>query len=598
MAESPSQHGSSVVRLTVESGGRAIDDTIQVVSVSVHKEVNRIPVARLVVEDGDMPEQDFPVSSSGTFVPGAEIRISAGWDDKEEVVFEGIVVKHGISVRESNVSQLVVECRDKAVAMTLARRNAHHVKKKDSEILSGLVGGYGLSADVEATSYQHPELVQFDCTDWDYLVSRAEVNGMLVVADGGKVSVKSPDPSASPALEVTYGQDIIRLEAEMDARWQRSSVAGDSWDPATQALVEGASSSAPAVSQGNLTSSKLAGTFGGDAADELLQTPARYPADVLKAWAEARAGRSELARIRGRVTFEGSAEAAVAGTIQVTGVGDRFAGKGFIGSVLHEIAAGSWTTEVELGVDPFWFSERKDIVAPPAAGVAPAVSGLHLGTVKKLGENPDGEPTIQVAVNAKDLVDGEGVWARLSSFHASKEFGAFFLPEIGDEVILGFLNEDPSFPVVLGSLHSSDRAAPYELADENNTKAIVTREKLKLEFDEEKKVVTIVTPAGNTVVLDDDQKSILLEDETGNKVKLSPDGILLDSPKDITVKATGAISLTATDTISLEATSDLTAKGMNVTAEAQVGLTAKGNASAELSAAGNTTVKGAMVMIN
>jgi len=160
------------------------------------------------------------------------------------------------------------------------------------------------------------------------------------------------------------------------------------------------------------------------------------------------------------------------------------------------------------------------------------------------------------------------------------------------------LNNDPSHPVILGSLYSSKRKPPYDLTAENYTKAIVTKSELKVEFDDENKVLTIVTPASNTIVISDKDKSILLQDETGNKVELSTSGIVLDSPKDISITATGKITLDATGEVGISSKADVSVSGLNVTAEADVGFTGKGSATAELSASGQTTVKGAMVMIN
>jgi len=152
---------------------------------------------------------------------------------------------------------------------------------------------------------------------------------------------------------------------------------------------------------------------------------------------------------------------------------------------------------------------------------------------------------------------------------------------------------------VLGSLYSSKRAMPYELTADNYIKGLMTKEELKIEFDDEKKVITIVTPGNNTVVLSDDGKSILLQDQNDNKVELSDSGIVLDSPKDITVSAQGKIAMTAVGNIELSSSGgDVTEEGLNITHTAQVGFTAEGNATAEVSASGQTTIKGAMVMIN
>ena len=163
---------------------------------------------------------------------------------------------------------------------------------------------------------------------------------------------------------------------------------------------------------------------------------------------------------------------------------------------------------------------------------------------------------------------------------------------------MGYFNNDPGHPVILGSLYSSKRKSPQELTQENNIKAIVTRSKLKIEFEEDKKIITVETPAGNKIVISDDDKSILIEDQTNNTVKLGTDGISLDSPKDITINAKGKITIDAVGEIGVSSKADVTIEGLNVNAKANVGFVGKGSATAELSASGNTTVKGAMVMIN
>jgi uncharacterized protein involved in type VI secretion and phage assembly len=238
------------------------------------------------------------------------------------------------------------------------------------------------------------------------------------------------------------------------------------------------------------------------------------------------------------------------------------------------------------------------VANPLAAGRLPGVQGLHVGVVLKLDGDPAGESRIKVSVPVMGAAQ-DGVWARLAQFHASNAFGALFIPEVGDEVVLGFFDADPAHPVVLGSLYSSSQhPPPYAFAAGNNTKAVVTRTKLKVEFDEEKKVITIQTPAVNKIVLSDEGKSILLEDQNGNTVRLDQAGIALDSPKDIKLTAKGGITLDALNAIQITAKADVKASGLNVSCDAQVGFAAKGAATAELSAAGQTTVKGALVMIN
>jgi uncharacterized protein involved in type VI secretion and phage assembly len=190
------------------------------------------------------------------------------------------------------------------------------------------------------------------------------------------------------------------------------------------------------------------------------------------------------------------------------------------------------------------------------------------------------------------------VWARIASPYATKNAGIFFMPEVGDEVILSFVNNDPSFPMIIGSLYSSQRTSPFTPDQKNTNKAIVTNSQLKITMDDVKKVIQISTPGGHIVTLSDDQKTITIVDSNTNKMEMGSGGISISSPKDISIKATGQIQMQAQTSISIKATTDLSLQGLNVNAQAQVALKAQGQAQAELSASGQTTVRGALVMIN
>lgn len=51
---------------------------------------------------------------------------------------------------------------------------------------------------MDATSFKHPALVQYCCTDWDFALSRADTNGLLMTCTGKKISVKKPEVGGSP----------------------------------------------------------------------------------------------------------------------------------------------------------------------------------------------------------------------------------------------------------------------------------------------------------------------------------------------------------------------------------------------------------------
>lgn len=585
MPASPLSGCDGPVTIEIRSNGARIPDSAEILSVATRAEMLRIPEAVIVLADGDPATTEFPLADGGLFVPGAAIEIAAGYgSDALATIFEGVVVALRLKI-DGRAPRLIVTCRDKAVKLTLGARNRISATVKDSAAIAAILSEAGLAADVAATTAEHPELVQYRATDWDFVVARAEVNGMLAWAEAGKVTVKAPDYSPEPALAVTYGIDLLRFDAEVDARSQLQAVEALGWSSSEQAAVKGTASTESGGQWGNLTGATLAAvaapaTWGVESAVAMTSADLQGAAKALQA-------RAALARLRGQVRFQGSGAAKLGAMLELKGVGARFNGKGLVCSVVHRIEDGDWTTEAGLGLDPEWLTARRggDV---GAAGLTLPARGLQIGKVAKLTEDPAGENRVQVKL---PLLGADAtVWARLGGPYCTNGAGVMFLPEIDDEVVVGFFNDDPSHAVVLGSLHSSASPLPVAADAKNPIKTILTPQKLKLEFDDGKKKVTVATPGGNSVLLDDEGKTVALEDQNGNKVTLAAAGITLDSAGDVTIKAAKGVTI--------QATADVTLKGMNVAATGQTSFSASGNASAELKAAGTLKVQGALVQIN
>ena len=132
-----------------------------------------------------------------------------------------------------------------------------------------------------------------------------------------------------------------------------------------------------------------------------------------------------------------------------------------------------------------------------------------------------------------------------------------------------------------------------------NIKTLVTRSKITVEFDEEKKAFSLKTPDERSIVLSDKDKLISISDKNGNKIEFSDNGIEITSPKDISITSKAGIKIDAVKDIAMASKSgNINAEGTNIELKAKASFTAKGNVSAEVSASGKTTIKGAMVMIN
>jgi uncharacterized protein involved in type VI secretion and phage assembly len=206
-------------------------------------------------------------------------------------------------------------------------------------------------------------------------------------------------------------------------------------------------------------------------------------------------------------------------------------------------------------------------------------------------------------------------WIRSVNPYSANNRGFYFIPEIGDEVLVEYEGGDAEKPYVVGSLyHGKNKPHTPWPNNDNSFKGIVTRSNLRIEFNEKKKVTTIDTPGGNKIVLSDDEQSILLSDQNSNTVELSPSGINLNSPSDINIKSEAKITIEGEMGIdTLSSTGKIKIEGVDIqqlaqsTFEAKAGATAelsattvtvKGDAQATIDGGASTTVKGAVVMIN
>lgn len=594
MADSSGVNAGKLVTFEVFSNGQKVSSTFCWESFEIHREINHIGRAVLKCMAGDMPNSNVPESEAEEFKPGQNIRIEVGYKSTNSQIFEGIVVSQKIVIKDKKPSLLVVECRDEAIKATVARKNRVFEDKKDQEAVVAALGDCGLSASMEDTKIVHTQLVQYYCTDWDFALSRADVYGMVVTTDGAAVTIKKPVVSG-PVLTVKYGVDLISFDGEVYAEDQFTTVEGVGWDPVEQKTILASSSPASLNSQGNLTPGNLSSAAGMDTVT--LQTDALSDTGVLKEWVDATLLKTGLSRFRGTFSFVGNAAVIPGCIVKLEGMGARFNGDVYVGAVTHRIKKGEWITEVEMGISPMNITQQDDVMAPPASGLYPGIEGLHIGIVEALAGDPASCSRIKVQIpllnNKPDTV-----WARLSQFAASNGVGSFFIPSVGDEVILGFLNNDPNQAIILGCLYSAKNIPTYEITDDNFKRAFISPEKLKIELDDEKKVITVITPGENSIVINDEDKSITLKDQNKNQIVMGEKGIEISSDKDIVLKAKGNITFEATGKMNIKAKQDTTIEGMNVTAKAQTSLKVTGTASAEISASGQTTVKGAMVMIN
>ncbi len=533
---------TSLVTFKIISDGDDVTTRIGVTAISIQKAVNKVAFAVLNIADGDIPQQKMPVSDTDWFIIGKKIEIKVGYHSVETTVFKGIVTRHQVRVLRNRHPELIVEIKDPSVKTTVTRRSNYFYNQSDSDILSQLTLGYGLNSDVASTDLTHEGIVQNHCTDWDFMLTRADSQGLLVWTNNGQFIAKKPEFPSQADLTLSYASgQILEFEADIKAENSYKDVTAHHWDSADQQVVDDAAAeTSGAGQQGNLSASDIAETIHTDA--ENLYQPSDAESIEMQTWADTQLLKSRLGKIRGRVSVIGTPDIEPMKWLRFDGFGSRFNGKAFVSAVRHEILRGGWTTHIEFGLSPkFYVQLTPDVADLPAAGLMPHINGLHIGKVTKL-EDDNNQGRIQVAMpylGQTGSGTSDGIWARLATLTAGDTRGSVFRPELGDEVVLGFLNDDPRNAVILGALHSQNAAPPIDATDANPKKGIYCREGMNLIFNDEEKSVTIETDSGNKIVVSDNDQKISIEDQRGAKIEFSAQGIMIDAGSgNVTVKGT------------------------------------------------------------
>ncbi len=111
-------------------------------------------------------------------------------------------------------------------------------------------------------------------------------------------------------------------------------------------------------------------------------------------------------------------------------------------------------------------------------------------------------------------------WLRVATFFAGAQRGAFFLPEVEDEVLVAFQHGDPRRPVVIGSLYNGDRLPPVSQPENKDVPLLRSRSGHQLVFDDRagQKAVILSSEGGQEVMLDDaaGSRKISLTSSAGN----------------------------------------------------------------------------------
>lgn len=545
---------------------------------------------------------------------GSEARLlaRAGGDTAPKPLLEGVVTALEVELDETGTFT-VVRGLDESHRLLRGRRVASYQNMTLADVCGQVAQRAGLkpgTVDVAGPVIEH--LAQPNVTDWEFVRGLAEEAGAQAYVRDGQLHLTRPaEASGAPdgsaradrnPLVLELGDNLLRCRAGVSAAEQVSEVEVRGWDVAAKQPVIGR---APAGTSSTLelgvTAAEVSAPFG---EARFVVTDAAYGAQAqvdraAKALAERIAGSfAEL-----EAAIRGNPEVRAGSAVALNAVGAPFEGRYTVTSSRHVFDA---VRGYETWITVSGQQERSLFGLTGGGGQGPQgpsgrCTGLVSGTVT---DTQDPEGSGRVKVRFPWLSDEYASdWARTAQSGGTGG-GEAFIPEVGDEVLVGFEHGHLDRPYVLAGLYNGkDRpgggppgtaGSPADGGDlVDPTTGAVNRRAFASKSGNQLELLDAANGPQGVRLRTGDGKLTIDLDRRGTAVVINSDGsVTIEAKEQVSVKAANGVALDAG-----RGALELTGDSVTVTSRSGVALDG-GNGKVALSTGGAVEVQGGQVTVN
>jgi phage baseplate assembly protein gpV len=382
-----------------------------------------------------------------------------------------------------------------------------------------------------------------------------------------------------------WQEELTTFSARVSGVGQVSDVTVNSHDPKAGQATSGSASSPQAVGSAPIWSkrSSAAQALGGGTA--LVADRVATSTSEAKSMATAALARNLSAFVEADGVAKGSPKLRAGATVRIAGIDSDFCGDYVLSATTHIYrGGGAYTTKFEITGDR---SRTFAQLAGGSGGSSPtggAVAGGGGGDAKSswaqqlviaiVDNNNDPDKLGRVKVKYPALGDNMvSDWARVATNNAGKGRGLFMLPQVGDEVVVGFEHGDPRRPFVLGSLYTGTKAPlDADLMDGDGQKskfAVKTDHQVLLHSQKEMKLHT------------EEKLTVEVKGNPGDMTIKADGNVKTEASKNFEAKATSAVKVEGTSSVELKSSGQVKVEGSTVS----------------ISGSGMVEVKGSMIKL-
>lgn len=513
---------------------------------------------------------------------------------------------------DASGARAVIRGYDLSHRLHRGRHTETYVNSADSDIARKIAGRHGIQVgNIASTSVTYDHVSQANMSDWDFISGRAKAIGFEVTVVDGKFSFAPPtkaNEARSPGSlrttsdeDLVVGKQILEFYPRVTAGSQVKSIKVRGWDVQQKKEIIGTAQAATVSAALALTPAKVASAVNAQHEYVAVDRPVFNQS-------AANSVASALAELIGSAFAEADGVAIgdpkiIAGkAISVGGVSDEFKGKWVVSQARHVINSDGYRIYFSangrqerslLGLTSMAFPNGGSPQGPAR------MFGLVVGIVTN---NDDDKKLGRVKVRFPWLADKSGDekyeshWARVVHFGAGPDRGAFFVPEIDDEVLVGFEHGDINFPYVIGGLYNGQDKPNLGIAEKGSAENVVASSKVGRRGFTSRK--------GHALVFvddDSDNDGIVIRSSDGKlKIEIKAKGkelVITGDPK-VTVEAGNELTLHSKANLTIKADTNLKLEaGTAVEMKSGTSMKIQGT-TVDVKGSGPVSVSGAQVKLN
>lgn len=502
-------------------------------------------------------------------------------ENKQQWVISGEITAIETHFTSGGQAPIIVRGYDHSHRLYRGRYNRSFQNMTDRDIVSKIIGEVGIAAgQLEDSGAAHDYVFQQNQTNIEFMRERAARNGFELFVRDGKLNFRKPKQDNS--LELKWQKELTSFQVRVTSAEQVSSVEVRGWNYQDKKAIVASKSSATLLTETDHgKGQKTSSAFKGNPPSPKLIVVDQPVASQEGADKIAQALFNELGDefVHADANAEGTPKIRPGVVVKLSGADmGKYAGNYYVTETRHVFSEGFYTTGFSVrGLR----GGNLHALLSPQTPLQPGQT-LLIGIVTN---NKDPKGWGRVRVKLPTLTEEhESDWARVVAIGAGKDRGFDCLPEVNDEVLVGFEHGDIHRPFVIGGLWNGKDAPPEKVDDSVSggnvrLRTVKTRTGHTLQFIEEdkgssKKGVHLKSVYGHEIYLNDSDQVIEIKTKGGHKVRLDDRGKQIeiktsgghqysmnDISRSISVESTGSMTLKANTTLDLQATGIVTVKG-------------------------------------